>query len=87
MIAMVHADEIEGEFQASKTQVALKFVHFIEKFGLKAWHFLECLGWDAALQCAEPILGTLVLHNPASAIALVKCEVPKMIKCAPALKK
>jgi hypothetical protein len=86
-IAMVNADEIEGEFHASKIEVAAKFVHFIEKMGLKAWHFLECLGWDAALKCAEPILGTLILHDVADAVALVKCEAPKMIKCAPVLKK
>ncbi len=85
-IAMVQADQLEDEYYASKIEVALKFVKFIEKEGEKGWHFLECLGWDAALKCAEPILGLLAIHDIAHAVSLLKCEAPMMIKCAPKLK-
>ena len=83
---MVYADQIEDEYDASKIEVALKFVSFIEKEGVKAWHFLECLGFDAALQCADPILKTITHPDISHAISLIKCEGPKMIQCAPKLK-
>ncbi len=83
---MVNANAIDREYYATKTQVAQRFAGFIEKLGAKAWHFLECLGWDAAIDCAEPIIGTLLVHDIPDAIALITCEAPKMIKCAPTLK-
>jgi hypothetical protein len=83
---MVEAGPIEDENYASMIEVASKFVKFIEKEGVKAWHFLECLGFDAALKCEKPILDLLLVHDIASAAALVKCEEPMMVKCAPKLK-
>ncbi len=85
-IAMVESDQIDDEYYATKIEVGLKFVKFIEKEGEKAWHFLECLGFDAALKCEKPILDLLLVHDIASAAALVKCEAPMMVKCAPKLK-
>jgi hypothetical protein len=85
-IVMVNANTIEREYYATKTQVAQRFATFIEKLGTKAWHFLECLGWDAAIDCAEPIIGTLLVHDIPDAIELIVCEAPKMKRCAPTLR-
>ncbi len=84
-IAMVHADQIEDEYYESKLTVAAKFVKFIEHFGLNAWHFLECVGFESAIKCEKPILETLTHPDVAHAVSLLQCEGADIARCAPKL--
>ena len=51
-----------------------KFGKLISKFGLKAIHFLTCMGPKWAEHCVEPTLGCLAAHDIPGCIELLKCE-------------
>ncbi|CAG2174624.1 unnamed protein product [Oppiella nova] len=65
-----------------KTKLAKKYVQLIEKFGEKAWHFLECMGMDWAEHCVSPTIGCMTAKSIVGCIELIACEAKDAKSCA-----
>ncbi|XP_054152481.1 uncharacterized protein LOC128951257 [Oppia nitens] len=69
-----------------KLKTGKDYVKLIEKFNVKAWHFLECMGKDWCEHCVSPTLGCLKNESIVGCIELIACEAKDAFSCAQKLK-
>ena len=92
LVAVVYSSPIDGKIEGEdyslkdKLKVAEKYVKLIEKEGVKAWHFLECMGYDWALHCTSQTLACVAARSLPGCIELITCEGKDAKSCASSFK-
>ena len=88
LVAVTYSSPIDGKIEGEdysltdKLKVAEKYAKLIEKEGVKAWHFLECMGYDWALHCVKQTLGCVAAKSVPGCIELIVCEGKSARTCA-----
>lgn len=66
-----------------KGTVAERFVHELEKFGEKLWHYFHCTGYDWALRCENSVKACLENENIAGCLESNRCGILRDVRsCA-----
>ena len=92
MVALTYAQPIDGKIEGEdyglldKLKLAEKYAKLIEKEGVKAWHFIECMGKDWALHCVQPTIGCLGAKSLVGCVELITCEGKSAKGCASSFK-
>ncbi|XP_054153787.1 uncharacterized protein LOC128952415 [Oppia nitens] len=78
--------DVDDNSNLDQSKTAKDYAKLIEKFGVKAWHFLECMGKDWCEHCVSPTLGCLKSKSIVGCIELIACEAKDAFSCAQKLK-
>ncbi|KAH7636581.1 uncharacterized protein LOC124498245 [Dermatophagoides farinae] len=81
MMMMTIADAKEDLEVGISKETIHKYYKLVKKFGVKAEHFLACMGEDWCKHCVGPTINCLAAKNVKGCISVIACEGKSTSKC------